>query len=120
MSLHVINAVHSSLVSLEAQVDLILNYDIIVFYGLRLYESVFTIEISGLALITMNDARLWTDGRYFLQASQQLKGEWKLMRIGEDPALEVWMVDVSLPKFLLYLVSCGNVDCKLLLGACKI
>lgn len=67
----------------------------------------------------MNDARLWTDGRYFLQALQQLKGEWKLMRIGEDPALEVWMAEVSLRKFLLYLVSYGNVDIKLLLEACK-
>ena len=53
-------------------------------------------EISGVALITMNKALLWTDGRYFLQATQQLSGEWKLMRMGEDPALDVWLVDVRL------------------------
>ncbi|XP_031250478.1 aminopeptidase P1 [Pistacia vera] len=58
----------------------------------REFVSGFT-GSAGLALITMNDALLWTDGRYFLQALQELKGEWKLMRIGEDPPLEVWMAD---------------------------
>ncbi|XP_028551579.1 aminopeptidase P1 [Dendrobium catenatum] len=48
---------------------------------------------AGLALITMNEALLWTDGRYFLQATQQLSDRWKLMRIGEDPAVENWIVD---------------------------
>ncbi|KAI0493160.1 hypothetical protein KFK09_027436 [Dendrobium nobile] len=52
-----------------------------------------TYIISGLALITMNEALLWTDGRYFLQATQQLSDRWKLMRIGEDPAVENWIVD---------------------------
>ncbi|KAK9749877.1 hypothetical protein RND81_02G157000 [Saponaria officinalis] len=47
--------------------------------------------VVGLALITMDDARLWTDGRYFLQAEKQLSNQWKLMRIGEDPAVEIWM-----------------------------
>ncbi|KAJ0040692.1 hypothetical protein Pint_28233 [Pistacia integerrima] len=61
----------------------------------REFVSGFT-GSAGLALITMNDALLWTDGRYFLQALQELKGEWKLMRIGEDPPLEVWMADFAL------------------------
>ncbi|XP_062029349.1 aminopeptidase P1-like [Rosa rugosa] len=39
--------------------------------------------------------RLWTDGRYFLQATQQLSDQWQLMRMGEDPAIDVWMADVS-------------------------
>nr|DAD40655.1 TPA_asm: hypothetical protein HUJ06_014978 [Nelumbo nucifera] len=52
---------------------------------------------AGLALITMNEARLWTDGRYFLQAMQQLSDRWKLMRIGEDPSVETWIAD-NLPK----------------------
>ncbi|MED6197168.1 actin patch protein [Stylosanthes scabra] len=52
---------------------------------------------AGLALITMKEALLWTDGRYFLQAEQQLSDQWKLMRIGEDPAVDVWMAD-NLPK----------------------
>ena len=54
-------------------------------------------NISGLALITKDDARLWTDGRYFLQATQQLSDQWKLMRIGEDPSVDAWMSDVNLP-----------------------
>ncbi|KAL2905618.1 Aminopeptidase P1 [Bienertia sinuspersici] len=52
---------------------------------------------AGLALITMNDARLWTDGRYFLQAEKELSDQWKLMRLGEDPAVEVWTAD-NLPE----------------------
>ncbi|XP_057528571.1 aminopeptidase P1 [Amaranthus tricolor] len=52
---------------------------------------------AGLALITTNDARLWTDGRYFLQAEKQLSDQWKLMRMGEDPAVDIWMAD-NLPE----------------------
>ena len=50
---------------------------------------------SGLALVTKNEALLWTDGRYFLQAEQELSDQWKLMRIGEDPAVDIWIADVS-------------------------
>lgn len=50
---------------------------------------------SGLALVTKNEARLWTDGRYFLQAAQELSDQWQLMRMGEDPAVDIWMADVS-------------------------
>lgn len=49
----------------------------------------------GLALITTSGAFLWTDGRYFLQATQQLSDQWKLMKIGEDPTVENWIADVS-------------------------
>ncbi|CAA2960934.1 probable Xaa-Pro aminopeptidase P [Olea europaea subsp. europaea] len=62
----------------------------------REFVSGFT-GSAGLALITANEALLWTDGRYFLQASQQLSEQWKLMRMGEDPAVDIWMVD-NLPK----------------------
>lgn len=48
----------------------------------------------GVALITGKEAMLWTDGRYFLQATQQLSDQWKLMRIGEDLPLENWIADV--------------------------
>ncbi|MBA0881538.1 hypothetical protein Goshw_025792 [Gossypium schwendimanii] len=58
----------------------------------REFVSGFT-GSAGLALITKNEARLWTDGRYFLQATQQLSDQWKLMRIGEDPSLDVWISD---------------------------
>ncbi|XP_057959213.1 aminopeptidase P1 [Malania oleifera] len=62
----------------------------------REFVSGFT-GSAGLALITMTEARLWTDGRYFLQAAQELSDQWKLMRIGEDPAVDTWMAD-NLPK----------------------
>ena len=37
------------------------------------------------ALVTHDEALLWTDGRYFLQAEQELGPEWTLMR-GGSPA----------------------------------
>ncbi|POO02590.1 Creatinase [Trema orientale] len=62
----------------------------------REFVSGFT-GSAGLALITLDGARLWTDGRYFLQATQELSDQWTLMRMGEDPAVDVWMVD-NLPE----------------------
>ncbi|KAK7252894.1 hypothetical protein RIF29_37154 [Crotalaria pallida] len=62
----------------------------------RAFISGFT-GSAGLALITKNEALLWTDGRYFLQAEKELSDQWKLMRIGEDPVVDVWIVD-NLPK----------------------
>lgn len=62
----------------------------------REFVSGFT-GSAGVALITMNEALLWTDGRYFLQAEQQLKDQWKLMRLLEDPNIDVWMAD-NLPN----------------------
>lgn len=58
----------------------------------REYVSGFT-GSAGLALIMRNEALLWTDGRYFLQATQQLSERWKLMRIGEDPMVETWIAN---------------------------
>ncbi|WOH00336.1 hypothetical protein DCAR_0519695 [Daucus carota subsp. sativus] len=58
----------------------------------RAFVSGFT-GSAGVALITMNEALMWTDGRYFLQAEQQLKDGWKLMRLMEDPNIDVWMAD---------------------------
>ncbi|KAH8926574.1 putative aminopeptidase P, cytoplasmic [Atractiella rhizophila] len=37
---------------------------------------------AGLALITLDKAYLFTDGRYFLQASQQLDSNWELVKTG--------------------------------------
>ncbi|XP_028775617.1 aminopeptidase P1 isoform X2 [Neltuma alba] len=62
----------------------------------REFVSGFT-GSAGLALVTKKEALLWTDGRYFLQAAQELSDQWKLMRIGEDPAVDIWMAD-NLPK----------------------
>ncbi|KAH7924378.1 Creatinase/aminopeptidase [Leucogyrophana mollusca] len=37
---------------------------------------------AGCAVVTLKDAFLFTDGRYFLQAEQQLDRNWKLMKQG--------------------------------------
>ena len=52
------------------------------FYKTREYITGFT-GSAGLAVITKNEAGLWTDGRYFIQAENELKNsEVKLFRIG--------------------------------------
>ena len=50
----------------------------------------------------MKKALLWTDGWYFLQAAKELSDQWNLTRIGEDPAVDVWMVDVSHYVFKMF------------------
>jgi Xaa-Pro aminopeptidase len=44
--------------------------------------------------VTLKEAAVWTDGRYFLQASKQLDSEhWQLMKAGlpETPSKEAWL-----------------------------
>lgn len=57
----------------------------------------------------MDEARLWTDGRYFLQAAQELSDQWKLMRIGEDLSVDIWMADVS---FFLVFIQISSYELK--------
>lgn len=49
--------------------------------GRRAFITGFT-GSAGVALITQNEALLWTDGRYFVQAQQQLDDNWTLMKMG--------------------------------------
>jgi len=52
---------------------------------------------AGTVVITLTDAGLWTDSRYFLQAEQQLAGTGiELFRMGEPgvPELEDWLCTV--------------------------
>lgn len=45
---------------------------------------------AGTAVITKDEARLWTDGRYFIQAADQLKGTTvELMKMGEPGVPEL-------------------------------
>lgn len=45
---------------------------------------------AGTAVITKTEARLWTDGRYFIQAAAQLEGTTvELMKMGEPGVLEL-------------------------------
>lgn len=47
---------------------------------------------AGCAVVTQDDARLWTDSRYWLQATEQLADTpFALMREGEDTDLSEWL-----------------------------
>lgn len=48
---------------------------------------------SGTAVVTATEALLWTDGRYFLQAAEQLFDGWTLMkdRLPETVPIDVWL-----------------------------
>lgn len=59
----------------------------------RAFLSGFT-GSAGYAVVTLEKAALWTDGRYFLQAERQLDSKyWELMRGGlpETPKKEDWL-----------------------------
>lgn len=62
----------------------------------RAYISGFT-GSAGCAVVTRDAAALFTDGRYFLQASQQLDNNWTLMRQGVAgvPTWQEYIVLVS-------------------------
>ncbi|XP_033104349.1 xaa-Pro aminopeptidase 1-like [Anneissia japonica] len=47
----------------------------------RQYISGFT-GSAGLAIVTANEALLWTDGRYFLQADKELDCNWQIQQSG--------------------------------------
>lgn len=68
-------------------------------WQVRRFFSGFT-GSAGDLVITRNDAALWTDSRYFLQAAEQLEGTGiKLMKDGlaDTPSIPLWLCDV-LPK----------------------
>jgi Xaa-Pro aminopeptidase len=48
---------------------------------------------AGTAVVTAKEALLWTDGRYFLQATQQLGEGWTLMkdRLPETVSIDAWL-----------------------------
>ena len=51
---------------------------------------------AGAAVITLKEAGLWTDGRYFVQAGKQLKGsEVKLFKMGQEgvPTIEEYLAE---------------------------
>lgn len=59
------------------------------FYKTREFISGFT-GSAGTAIITMKECGLWTDGRYFLQAGEELKaGPFKLYRMGTEDETEI-------------------------------
>lgn len=66
--------------------------------GRRSFISGFTGSF-GVAIITNNAAAMWTDGRYYLQASSQMDENWTLMKHGmpDTPSQEDWLIK-SLPE----------------------
>lgn len=48
---------------------------------------------AGIAVVTDKSAAFWTDGRYFLQAEQQLDCNWMIMKSGYDqvPTIPEWI-----------------------------
>ncbi|KAF3785657.1 putative Xaa-Pro aminopeptidase P [Nymphaea thermarum] len=64
----------------------------------RAYISGFT-GSAGTAVVTKDKAALWTDGRYFLQAENQLGPDWSLMRMGNPgvPTTAEWLNEILMP-----------------------
>ncbi len=66
-------------------------------FRVREYLSGFT-GSAGTLVVTLDEARLWTDGRYFIQAEQQLSGSGiELMRHGENgvPTIEEFLINTA-------------------------
>ena len=62
----------------------------------RDYVSGFT-GSNGTAVVTLDDAGLWTDSRYFLQAAEQLEGSGFMLRkenIPGEPTVLEWLGEV--------------------------
>ena len=62
--------------------------------GLRRWISEFT-GSAGTAIVGLDSAHLFTDGRYFAQANRELGSDWELHRVGdrvgEEQAVVNWM-----------------------------
>ena len=69
------------------------------YFKSREFMSGFT-GSSGTLIISMDEVGLWTDGRYFIQAEQELKDSGiKLFKMGEEgvPTIEEYLLE-KLPK----------------------
>ena len=69
------------------------------YFKSRAFISGFT-GSAGTVIVTQDEAGLWTDGRYFIQAESQLEGSTiELFRMGQEgvPTTEEYLID-KLPK----------------------
>ena len=71
------------------------------YYKLREFFSSFT-GSNGVLLVTQTESFLWTDGRYFIQAENELTPDTKLMKMGEKGY-------PTLNEFLKKSIKKGNV-----------
>ena len=70
------------------------------YYKTREFISGFT-GSAGTAVVTLKEAKLWTDSRYFLQANKELaNSEFELMKMGVEgyPSLLEYL-DENIPEF---------------------
>eukprot|EP00753_Platysulcus_tardus_P008614 PLAT16131.2.p1 GENE.PLAT16131.2~~PLAT16131.2.p1 ORF type:complete len:606 (-),score=263.35 PLAT16131.2:1070-2887(-) len=60
----------------------------------RAFISGFT-GSAGMAVVTLDAAALWTDGRYFLQAGEELSEDWQLQKSGlpDTPSMTAWLAE---------------------------
>lgn len=58
---------------------------------------------SGVAVVTLDDALLWTDARYFIQADEQMDDNWTLMKDGKTTKI------LNFKALLFTLLECGYV-----------
>ncbi|RIA75652.1 Xaa-Pro aminopeptidase [Anaeroplasma bactoclasticum] len=57
---------------------------------------------AGTLLVTIDNAYLWTDGRYFIQAQEEIEGNGiTLMKMGEDKTLEEFLIEFMKDKSTL-------------------
>ena len=69
------------------------------YFKCREFMSGFT-GSAGTLLVSIDEAGLWTDGRYFIQAENELKGsDIKLFKMGEEgvPTIQEYLLE-KLPK----------------------
>ena len=55
--------------------------------------------LAGTVVVTENQALLWTDGRYYLQAAEEIDSNWILMKAGlpDTPSQAEWL-NTNLPS----------------------
>lgn len=61
---------------------LFLGLNLFIYYGINLLLAYYNFFV-GLAIVMKDKAALWTDGRYYTQAEQELDCNWILMKQGE-------------------------------------
>lgn len=66
----------------EVGTFLLKNTRVVHHHSIILHTNLNWLRCVGTAIITEQHAAMWTDGRYFLQASQQMDNNWTLMKMG--------------------------------------
>lgn len=69
---------------------------------------------AGTAVVTQTEALLWTDGRYYQQAEQQIDNNWTLMKDGlpATPTIGAWLAK-HLTKGAAVGVDPNIISCRL-------